>query len=204
MFGAACCHPGVFIFRFDAELNFTNKSFFKATLANLLLDRQTTGRPVRVVVLDLYGVHDIDASAMKMLQAIFTDLKKGKGKWAAGGGAIEVVVAGSKGPVRDMLTRGGVSGKAADSGSGLSALARSSSMGPPASTEEWSEAMQEVSATQGEMLCRQFVLLRTAVRYAVWKVSNGIDIRALEAQMLASPLPGKHTIDHDAHSNGEL
>jgi MFS superfamily sulfate permease-like transporter len=98
----------VFVFRFDAELNFTNKGFFKATLFRLVKERQQRGQFIRVVVLDLYGVHDIDATAIKMFKSVVSELSSGKGGAAAGGGAMEVVMAGAKGPVRDMLRRGGL------------------------------------------------------------------------------------------------
>ena len=73
--------------------------------------RQISGNAIRVIVLDLYGVHDIDTSAIKMLKTVLADFKSGKGvRVMAGGGSIEVVVAGCKGPVRDILTKGGVIG----------------------------------------------------------------------------------------------
>ena len=54
--------------------------------------RQISGNAIRVVVLDMYGVHDIDTSAIKMLKNVLADFKSGKGvRVMAGGGSIEVV-----------------------------------------------------------------------------------------------------------------
>ena len=123
-----------------------------------------------MVVLDFYGVHDIDASAIKMLKSLFTDLKAGKGKWVA---AIEVVVSGTKGNVRDMLVRGGVVAKVSQAAS-FEALGRgSSAAASPRNQAEWAEAMHGAAEQHhSSELCRQFVQLRTAVRYAVWRAGQ--------------------------------
>jgi high affinity sulfate transporter 1 len=181
--------PGVFIFRFDAALNFANKNFFKSLLLRYVVARQLAGNAIRVIVLDLYGVHDIDSSAIKMLKTVLADLRAGKGARAiAGGGSIEVVVAGCKGPVRDILTRGGVISAEADDGDGGdngdsiggfgSQSNRSSLVMSPTGSmteEEWNEAMQEVESAGANSLCHQFVLLKTAVKYAEWRVMNITD-----------------------------
>ena len=133
--------------------------------------RQDAAFPVRMVVLDFYGVHDIYASAIKMLKSLFTDLKAGKGKWVA---AIEVVVSGTKGNVRDMLVRGGVVAKVSQAASFEAALGRGpSAAASPRNQAEWAEAMHGAAEQHhSSELCRQFVQLRTAVRYAVWRAGQ--------------------------------
>jgi hypothetical protein len=141
--------------------------------------RQLAGNAIRVIVLDLYGVHDIDSSAIKMLKTVLTDLKAGKGAQAhAGGGSIEVVVAGCKGPVRDILTKGGVISVEVDRGGDFDLSASSLGLSPrphPPTSEAWHETMRRVEALRAKSLCHQFVLLKTAVRYAEWRVRNITD-----------------------------
>lgn len=171
--------PGVFVFRFDAALNFANKNYFKSLLMRYVVARQLAGNAIRVIVLDLYGVHDIDSSAIKMLKTVLTDLKAGKGARAhAGGGSIEVVVAGCKGPVRDILTKGGVISAEVDRGGDFDLSASSLGLSPrphPPTSEAWHETMRRVEALRAKSLCHQFVLLKTAVRYAEWRVRNITD-----------------------------
>ena len=140
----------------------------------------------------MYGVHDVDTSAIKMLKTVLSELRLGKGRATAGGGSIEVVVAGCKGPVRDILSKGGIINSVADDGGmspGLSFSVRTTDVLPTlfegylkrlqgsvssdTSTEaEWAEAMAHVEATGKNSLCHQFVLLKTAVRFAEWRVST--------------------------------
>ncbi len=169
--------PGVFIFRFDAALNFANKNYFKSLLMRYVVARQLAGNAIRVIVLDLYGVHDIDSSAIKMLKAVLADLKAGKGaRTIAGGGSIEIVVAGCKGPVRDILAKGGIISADPDDGDGFDRSRDSFGQRPTSDTPEaWHETMQRVEEAGAKSLCHQFVLLKTAVRYAEWRVQNITD-----------------------------
>ena len=144
----------------------------------------------------MYGVHDVDTSAIKMLKTVLSELRSGKGRATAGGGSIEVVVAGCKGPVRDILSKGGIINSVADDcgmspglsfsvcttavlptvnpgGNYLKRLWLQGSVSSDTSTEaEWAEAMAHVEATGKNSLCHQFVLLKTAVRFAEWRVST--------------------------------
>ena len=86
---------GVKVWRFDASFYFANAAFFREQVDRLLLDPET---PVRAVVLDASGINDLDASGETTLHDIHARLE------AAG---IALYVANAKGPVREVMRRGG-------------------------------------------------------------------------------------------------
>ncbi len=88
---------GVKIWRFDASFYFANADYFRDQVDRLLLDGET-----RALVLDASGINDLDASAESMLQDIHTRLQ---------GAGIALFVANAKGPVRDVMARGGFTEK---------------------------------------------------------------------------------------------
>jgi hypothetical protein len=187
---------GVLIFRFDSSLHFANKNFFKQLLLRYVGERQLEEQPVRVVVLDMYGVHDIDTSAIKMLKALLEDFGNGSGGGggsavtAGGGGFIEVVVAGCKGPVRDILAKGGII-------SSSMPMMRESELGgratPPRASFSprrgeairWDELMSQFGTS--DSLCQQFVLLKTAVQYAQWRVLSGDRVQIPSGEIVTVP-----------------
>ena len=85
---------GVKVWRFDASFYFANASYFRDQIDRLLLRNQGT----RALVLDASGINDLDASAETMLHDIRERLE------AAG---IALFLANVKGPVRDVMRRGG-------------------------------------------------------------------------------------------------
>ncbi|MBX3272657.1 MAG: solute carrier family 26 protein [Sandaracinaceae bacterium] len=85
---------GVLVWRFDASLYFANASFFREEVDRLLLD----DAGVRAVVLDASGINDLDASGEALLSELHTALESR---------AIRLYVANVKGPVREVLARGG-------------------------------------------------------------------------------------------------
>lgn len=87
--------PGLVLVRLDAQLYFANAAFLRETLLRLA---DAAPPPLRAVVLDASGVHDIDVSALQSLREVHRAL-------ACRGVALHV--ADVKGPVRDVLARAG-------------------------------------------------------------------------------------------------
>ncbi|MBL9107245.1 MAG: sulfate permease [Myxococcales bacterium] len=87
--------PGVVIVRFDAQLYFANAAHLREVLLRLVDEAPP---PVRAVVLDAGGVHDVDISALAVLREVHRTL-------TARGVALHF--AGVTGPVRDVLARSG-------------------------------------------------------------------------------------------------
>lgn len=86
---------GVLIWRFDASFYFANAAYFQAQVDKLLLDRGDT----RALVIDASGINDLDASAEQMLHDIHDRLEAD---------GVHMYLAGVKGPVRDVMKRGGL------------------------------------------------------------------------------------------------
>jgi SulP family sulfate permease len=86
--------PGVLILRIDASLYFANMAFLERFIRRSIVERPEVSR----VVLDLSGVNDIDAVAIRRLEGIIDDYQER---------GIEFVFAGMKGPVRDLVARAG-------------------------------------------------------------------------------------------------
>lgn len=84
------------ILRFDAQLYFGNKEYFKNELQNQLDGKGST---VKFIILNAEAINYIDSSAVHMLRQTIEELKK-KG--------IKLVVAGAIGPTRDILYSSGL------------------------------------------------------------------------------------------------
>ena len=87
--------PGLVLLRFDAQLYFANAAFLRETLLRLVDEAPS---PVRAVIVDAGGIHDVDVSALESLREVNRAL-------AARG--ITLHLADVKGPVRDILGRAG-------------------------------------------------------------------------------------------------
>lgn len=88
--------PGLLVLRFDAAFTFGNVSFVEERLAEL---EERAGGPLRAVVLDASGFNDLDSSGARALQEIIEDHHRR---------GIRLLLAGCKGPVRDVLARAGL------------------------------------------------------------------------------------------------
>ena len=93
-FPEAIPSPGVIVVRLDAEFYFGNVNFLRDTLADL----EAKTPDLRGVVLDMSGVNQIDSSAEAALRAILDDYQ------ARG---LRLILASTKGPVRDVFARSG-------------------------------------------------------------------------------------------------
>lgn len=87
--------PGLVLVRLDAQLYSANAAFLKDTIRRLVAEHP---EPVRAVILDAGGIHDVDVSALAALRQI-------RGELAQRGQAL--YLADVKGPVRDLLARSG-------------------------------------------------------------------------------------------------
>ncbi|HJL19741.1 MAG TPA: solute carrier family 26 protein [Sandaracinaceae bacterium LLY-WYZ-13_1] len=93
--------PGLKIWRFDASFYFANADYFRDQIDELLITTDDE-KPVRAILLDAAGINDLDASAETMLHDIHERLE------AAG---IALYFANVKGPVREVMKRGGLTEK---------------------------------------------------------------------------------------------
>ena len=86
----------VLVFRFDAQLFYANASYFRDNL-DQMADKK--GMALKLIVLDSESINRIDSTGVEMLkERILFYQKKG----------ITFYFAGVKGPVRDVLFRGGI------------------------------------------------------------------------------------------------
>jgi len=88
--------PAILLFRFDGQLYFGNKDYFKSSLLKAMEER---GASLKHLVLNVEPMNYIDSSAAFMLRQLFEDLKS-KG--------ISISIAGPIGPIRDILKRSGI------------------------------------------------------------------------------------------------
>ncbi|ACY14886.1 SulP family inorganic anion transporter [Haliangium ochraceum] len=88
--------PGVLAVRLDAQLYFGNVSYLRDTLAALEERRET---PLRAVILDATGINQLDSSAEQALRDLYEGYRRR---------GIPLLLAGLKGPVRDVLGRSGL------------------------------------------------------------------------------------------------
>ena len=88
--------PAILLFRFDGQLYFGNKDYFKSSLLEAMEER---GASLKHLVLNVEPMNYIDSSAAFMLRQLFEDLKS-KG--------IYISIAGPIGPIRDILKRSGI------------------------------------------------------------------------------------------------
>ena len=87
------------ILRFDARLYFANVSFFKETFEQEI---EKKGATLKLVIFDADSMNGIDSSGVHALEEII-DHCKSQG--------IQFLIAGAKGPVRDILQRSGITEK---------------------------------------------------------------------------------------------
>ncbi len=81
----------ILIIRFDAQLFFANKDFFKKELYKNILQK---GAALKTIILNAESINHIDSSAVYMLKQVLADLEN-KG--------IQLLFSGAIGPVRDIL-----------------------------------------------------------------------------------------------------
>ena len=86
----------VLVFRFDAQLFYANASYFRDNLDQMAAKK---GVALKLIVLDSESINRIDSTGVEMLKERILYYKK-KG--------ITFYFAGVKGPVRDVLFRGGI------------------------------------------------------------------------------------------------
>jgi len=84
------------IIRFDAQLFFGNREYFKKELQNQLDNK---GTEVKFIILNAEAINYIDSSAVHMLRKTIVELKN-KG--------IKLVIAGAIGPTRDIFYNSGL------------------------------------------------------------------------------------------------
>lgn len=90
------------IVRLDAQLYFANLNFFREKI-DTLLDAQE--EPVGHLILDAAAINAVDSSAIHALEELHEDCEKA---------GITVYFTGVKGPVRDVLNKGGLTAKMGD------------------------------------------------------------------------------------------
>jgi high affinity sulfate transporter 1 len=88
--------PGLVIFRFDQEVFFANATFFRNQIRDLV---DSTDPPPRAVLVDATAITHIDATGLDMLTDLDEELSSE---------SIALMFARVKGPVRDTLTRAGL------------------------------------------------------------------------------------------------
>ena len=88
--------PAILLFRFDGQLYFGNKEYFKT---NLMAAIEGRGASLKHLILNVEPMNYIDSSAAFMLRQFFEDLKSKN---------ITVSIAGPIGPIRDILKRSGI------------------------------------------------------------------------------------------------
>lgn len=86
----------ILVLRFDAQLYFGNKDYFKKQLYRFLKQK---GDEVRFVVLNAEAINYIDSSATVMLERVILELR---------GKNIQFKIAGAIGPTRDILHQSGI------------------------------------------------------------------------------------------------
>ena len=88
--------PGVLVLRIDAQFYFGNVTFLRETLRDL---EAAQPAPLRAVVLDASSVNDLDSSADAALHEIAADYARR---------GVRLLLAGVKGPVRQVMLRSGL------------------------------------------------------------------------------------------------
>ncbi len=88
--------PGLLIFRFDAELFFANSAHFRTRILDLMA---AADPPLQAIVIDAEAIQRLDTTAAEMLEDLVSELKAAN---------IELLLARTHGPVRDMVDRIGL------------------------------------------------------------------------------------------------
>lgn len=86
----------VLVFRFDAQLFYANASYFRDTLDEMTEEK---GEALKLIVLDGESINRIDSTGVEMLKERIKYYRKR---------GVDFYFAGIKGPVRDVLFRGGI------------------------------------------------------------------------------------------------
>jgi SulP family sulfate permease len=86
----------VLVFRFDAQLFYANSSYFRDNLDEMASKKATT---LKLIVLDSESINRIDSTGVEMLKERIKFYQKR---------GVVFYFAGVKGPVRDLLFRGGL------------------------------------------------------------------------------------------------
>jgi SulP family sulfate permease len=86
----------VLVFRFDAQLFYANSSYFRDNLDEMASNKATT---LKLIVLDSESINRIDSTGVEMLKERIKFYQKR---------GVIFYFAGVKGPVRDLLFRGGL------------------------------------------------------------------------------------------------
>ncbi|AEL24213.1 SulP family inorganic anion transporter [Cyclobacterium marinum] len=89
-------YPNILIIRFDAQLYFGNREYFKKELQNQL---EQKGKELKFIILNAEAINYIDSSAIHMLRQLIQELNS-KG--------IKLLVAGAIGPARDIFYSSGL------------------------------------------------------------------------------------------------
>jgi SulP family sulfate permease len=91
--------PELLIMRFDAQLYFANVNYFKDNLYKMSMRKSDT---LELIIIDCEAMNNMDSSAVHAIDDLMDDYNS-KG--------IEVVFSGVKGPIRDALQKGNLTGK---------------------------------------------------------------------------------------------
>jgi len=89
-------YEGVLILRLDAQLYFANAEYFRDQLAKL---EAAAPLPLQLILLDASAINHIDSSAAELLEELDSEYEARQ---------IRFLLAGVKGPVRDVLERTGL------------------------------------------------------------------------------------------------
>lgn len=119
--------PGVLALRIDAQFYFGNVTFLKDTLRSLEL---AMDEPLRAVVLDATSINQLDSSAESALAELFAAYRER---------GVRFVIAGVKGPVREVMERSGLWQKLGERGHALrvhDAMALATSAEPDPEVDE--------------------------------------------------------------------
>ena len=81
----------ILILRFDSQLFFGNKDYFKKEFTKQIKGK---GNTLEVVILNAETINYIDSSALSMLEKLFDDHTKQR---------LKIMIAGATGPVRDII-----------------------------------------------------------------------------------------------------
>ena len=91
--------PGLVLLRLDAQLYFANAAFLREMLLRRL---DAAATPVRAVILDASGIHDVDVSALSTLRELRRTLAARR---------VDLHFASVTGPVRDIFAASGFQGE---------------------------------------------------------------------------------------------
>jgi len=85
----------VVVYRLDASLYFANAPVFRDQIEDIVNDDPE----VRIIIIDAYPINRIDATGAQMLHELIVELRSRQ---------VEVLFAGAKGPVMDVLEPAGI------------------------------------------------------------------------------------------------